>query len=133
MENQHKEKRSSLKISTPLNENELKAIQLKGKRNSVSFQIGNSFNLQSIKPTFDESKQERKMSSFVPRIEDKRKFEEKRKKSIKNEFAAARELMQTQALIEEFDKEEIDNIKKNTDLNIKVGKEKNESDIYLEC
>ena len=73
------------------------------------------------------------MSSFVPRIEDKRKFEEKRKKSIKNEFAAARELMQTQALIEEFDKEEIDNIKKNTDLNIKVGKEKNESDIYLEC
>ena len=29
MENQHKEKRSSLKISTPLNENELKAIQLK--------------------------------------------------------------------------------------------------------
>ena len=56
MDNQHKEKRSSLKISTPLNESELKAIQLKGKRNSVSFQIGNSLNLQSIKPTFDERK-----------------------------------------------------------------------------
>ena len=128
MENQHKQKRSSLKISTPLNESELKAIQLKGKRNSVSFQIGNSFNLQSIKPTFDESTQERKLSDFAPRIENKKKFEEKRKKSIKNEFAAARELIKNQALIEEFDKEEIDNIKKNTILNIKVGKEKNDSD-----
>ena len=64
------------------------------------------------------------MSNFVPRIEDQRKFEEKRKKSIKNEFAAARDLMKTQALIEEFDKEEIDNIKKNTIINIEVGKEK---------
>ena len=124
MDNQHKEKRSSLKISTPLNESELKAIQLKGKRNSVSFQIGNSLNLQSIKPTFDE----RKLSDFAPKIENKKKFEEKRKKSIKNEFAAARELMKSQALIEEFDKEEIDNIKKNTYLNIVVGKEKNDSD-----
>ena len=97
MDNQHKEKRSSLKISTPLNESELKAIQLKGKRNSVSFQIGNSLNLQSIKPTFDE----RKLSDFAPKIENKKKFEEKRKKSIKNEFAAARELMKSQALIEE--------------------------------
>lgn len=124
MDNQHKEKRSSLKISTPLYESELKAIQLKGKRNSVSFQIGNSLNLQSIKPTFDE----RKLSDFAPKIENKKKFEEKRKKSIKNEFAAARELMKSQALIEEFDKEEIDNIKKNTYLNIVVGKEKNDSD-----
>ena len=114
MDNQHKEKRSSLKISTPLNESELKAIQLKGKRNSVSFQIGNSLNLQSIKPTFDE----RKVSDFAPKIENKKKFEEKRKKSIKNEFAAARELMKSQALIEEFDKEEIDNIKKNISTRI---------------
>ena len=39
--------------------------------------------------------------------------------------------MKSQALIEEFDKEEIDNIKKNTYLNIVVGKEKNDSD-FLE-
>ena len=36
--------------------------------------------------------------------------------------------MKSQALIEEFDKEEIDNIKKNTYWNIVVGKEKNDSD-----
>ena len=90
MDNQHKEKRSSLKISTPLNESELKAIQLKGKRNSVSFQIGNSLNLQSIKPTFDE----RKLSDFAPKIENKKKFEEKRKKRTNEKSSIDRGIWQ---------------------------------------
>ena len=79
MDNQHKEKRSSLKISTPLNESELKAIQLKGKRNSVSFQIGNSLNLQSIKPTFDE----RKRSDFAPKIENKKSLKRREKRVLR--------------------------------------------------
>ena len=128
MENQHnnRQKRSSLKNSTPLNVNDFAKIQHKNKRNSVSWNVNTNMDIKEIKPIFHVDNGEdkgRKMSDFgVQSNILHKKFEEARKRSIKNEFSFAKELLKNKPLVEEIDQENLEEIKVNTEKNKEVGK-----------
>ena len=107
-------KRSSLKMSNILDPNEILNYSKK-KRNSVSFQLGGNFKYKELRAKFDDIKKEEKNP-----IQQK-KFNEARKKSIKNEFALVKEMLKNKVI--EEDESESEEVKENTDKNIKVGKE----------
>ena len=113
-ENKTKGRRSSLK---PQDNNQLGALKVKNKRNSVSWGQSNTFQFKAMKAMFQESNDLNK-----PVDEKKHKqFLETRKKSIKNEFSIVKELLKKQNAIEEVEEEE--NVKENTENNIKMGKD----------
>ena len=110
--NPKRPKRSSLKNSNPLNEKEI--MNSGQKRNSVSFQIGNVLQFKA---------------NFVG-VEDKKiydehekKFKEARRKSIKNEFQIAKDLLKNDKAIQEIENEDFEEIQENTNKNINIGKE----------
>ena len=107
-------KRSSLKMSNILDPNEILNYSKK-KRNSVSFQLGGNFKYKELRAKFDDIKKEEKNP-----IQQKN-FNEARKKSIKNEFALVKEMLKNKVI--EEDESESEEVKENTDKNIKVGKE----------
>ena len=107
-------KRSSLKMSNILDPNEILNYSKK-KRNSVSFQLGGNFKYKELRAKFEDIKQEEKNP-----IQQKN-FNEARKKSIKNEFALVKEMLKNKVI--EEDESESEEVKENTDKNIKVGKE----------
>ena len=107
-------KRSSLKQRNPLDINDIMKCKNK-KRNSVSWNMGvRSFNLNQIKANFDNIENSKKDN------ESQEKFNEKKKKSIKNEFTLVKEMMMKNKGIEEI--EDDDEIKVNTERNIEFGK-----------
>ena len=114
-----KPKRSSLKLANLMDPKEIMNYSKK-KRNSVSFQIGGNIKFRELKTKFEEIKKD----------EGKKKnptqFLEARKKSIKNEFALVKELLKKQEAIEEIEEEE--DVKENTENNMKVGKEYEEKE-----
>ena len=114
-----KPKRSSLKLANLMDPKEIMNYSKK-KRNSVSFQIGGNIKFRELKTKFEEIKKD----------EEKKKnptqFLEARKKSIKNEFALVKELLKKQEAIEEIEEEE--DVKENTENNMKVGKEYEEKE-----
>ena len=114
-----KPKRSSLKLANLMDPKEIMNYSKK-KRNSVSFQIGGNIKFRELKTKFEEIKKD----------EGKKKnptqFLEARKKSIKNEFALVKELLKKQEVIEEIEEEE--DVKENTENNMKVGKEYEEKE-----
>ena len=121
--NKLKGRRSSLKgkdLQSKLDPNNLLKFQ-QGKRHSVSFGQANTFQFKQMKAMFQEKSeatQEKKENK-----EEHKKFLESRKKSIKNEFLLVKELMkQKQDIIEEADDSD-EEVKKNTDKNIKMGHE----------
>ena len=107
-------KRSSLKQRNPLDINDIMKCKNK-KRNSVSWNMGvRSFNLNQIKANFDNIENSKKDN------ESQEKFNEQRRKSIKNEFTLVKEMMMKNKGIEEI--EDDDEIKVNTERNIVFGK-----------
>ena len=111
-----KPKRSSLKNSERLNPNEIMAYSKK--RNSVSWKLNSNLNFDEVKAKFNikEKKEEN---------EHDKQFKEARRKSIKNEFSLAKELLKNNKEILEIENEEGDDIKENTHRNEHI---KNESD-----
>ena len=102
---ENKPKRSSLKNSKQMNPNEILAYSKK--RNSVSWKIGSNLNFSEVKAKFNiENKED---------SEHDKKFKEARRKSIKNEFSLAKELLKNNKEILEIDENE--DIKKNTQKN----------------
>ena len=111
-----KPKRSSLKNSERLNPNEIMAYSKK--RNSVSWKLNSNLNFDEVKAKFNikEKKEEN---------EHDKQFKEARRKSIKNEFSLAKELLKNDKEILEIENEEGDDIKENTHKNEHI---KDESD-----
>ena len=107
-------RRSSLKNTESKPQGAL--LKIKEKRNSVSWGKSDTFQFKQMKATFQESKD----------VDDKEKetkhkeFVENRRKSIKDEFALVKEALKKK-IIEEDDEETNDELKKNTENNIKLG------------
>ena len=115
-----KPKRSSLKGANMMDAKEIMKYAKK-KRNSVSFQLGGNFQFNKLRTTFEEMK---------PKIINplkKKSFVEKRKQSIKNEFALAKELLKKRKSIDEIENE-TEEVIENTNKNLQVGKEIKESE-----
>ena len=111
-------RRSSLKTSDNNTQNLLK---FKDKRHSVSWGKSDTFQFKQMKATFQESKE---VSLDDKQMESKHKeFVENRRKSIKDEFSIVKEALKKNVIEEEDDEETNDEVKKNTDQNIKLGHE----------
>ncbi len=116
-------RRSSLKASdsgSKLDPQNLLKIK-GGKRHSVSFGQSNTFQFKAMKAMFQESHDAEKPKNFVEA--DHKKFLESRKKSIKNEYSLVKELMKKNKNIIEEEDDSDEEVKKNTDKNVKIGKE----------
>ena len=116
-------RRSSLKASdsgSKLDPQNLLKIK-GGKRHSVSFGQSNTFQFKAMKAMFQESHDAEKPKKFAE--EDHKKFLESRKKSIKNEYSLVKELMKKNKNIIEEEDDSDEEVKKNTDKNVKIGKE----------
>ena len=117
-EEKPKGRRSSLKTQDSNQLGPSDVLKVKNKRNSVSWGQSNTFKFKAMKAMFQESNDINK-----PVDEKKHKqFIETRKKSIKNEFSIVKELMKNKANILEEDEGD-DEVKKNTDKNVLIGKE----------
>ena len=109
-------RRSSLKTSDNNAENLLK---FKNKRHSVSWGKSDTFQFKQMKATFKETK-----DVEIPNKEKEvkhKEFVENRRKSIKDEFSLVKEALKKNIIEEEDDEETNDEVKKNTDQNIKLG------------
>ena len=113
-------RRSSLKSSDTNKLDPESLLKVKNKRNSVSWGQSNTFQFKAMKAMFQESKDIDKPSK--EKDEKHQKFVENRKKSIKNEFSIVKELMKNKNNI--IDEEDLDDeVKKNTDKNVQLGKD----------
>ena len=124
-ENQKKPvaRRSSLKTSDTGNKlDPQNLLKIKGgKRHSVSFGQSNTFQFKAMKAMFQESQNAEEPKKINE--EEHKKFLESRKKSIKNEFSLVKELMKNNKNIIEEEEDSDEEVKKNTDKNVKIGKE----------
>ena len=93
---------------------------IKKKRNSVSFKLGENNQFKELRARFQESE--------IHKINEEKnnKFNEARKKSIKNEFSLVKELLKKQQ--EEIEEIENEEVIQNTNKNLKVGKEYEDSE-----
>ena len=115
---QNAPRRSSLKGNKPIDPNQLLKIK-KGARHSVSFGQSNTFQFKAMKAMFQESHDVDKPKKSTE--EEHKKFVESRKKSIKNEFCLVKEMLKkNKNIIEELEDSD-EEVKKNTDKNIKIG------------
>ena len=116
-------RRSSLKggnSGDKLDPNNLLKLK-KGVRHSVSFGQSNTFQFKAMKAMFEESHDANKPKKMAQ--EEHNKFLESRKKSIKNEFSIVKEMMKkNKNMIEELEDSD-EEVKKNTDKNVKIGHE----------
>ena len=107
-------KRSSLKTRNPLNIDDIMKYK---KRNSVSWNMASkTFNFEKIKTNFEKID--------VNKKENKDKFAEKRRQSIKNEFTLVKEMIKNK--IDEI--EDDDEIKINTEKNSKLNEKETDSE-----
>ena len=113
-------KRSSLKMPGKLDKNEIMNHNANKKRNSVSFKLGENNQFKELRARFQESE--------IHKINEEKnnKFNEARKKSIKNEFSLVKELLKKQQ--EEIEEIENEEVIENTNKNLKVGKEYEDSE-----
>ena len=117
-EQKPKLRRSSLKTN---DSNAPNLIKIKEKRHSVSWGKSDTFQFKQMKATFQESK-----DVEVPTKEKEvkhKEFVETRRKSIKDEFSLVKEMLKNKIIEEEDDEETNDEVKKNTNQNIKMGHE----------
>ena len=109
-------RRSSLKCS---DNNAQNLLKFKNKRHSVSWGKSDTFQFKQMKATFQETK-----DVEIPNKEKEvkhKEFVENRRKSIKDEFSLVKEALKKNIIEEEDDEETNDEVKKNTDQNIKLG------------
>ena len=120
--NKTKVRRSSLKSGTGNNLDPQNLLKIKGgKRHSVSFGQSNTFQFKAMKAMFQESFDANKPKKLCE--EEHKKFLDSRKKSIKNEFSLVKELMKNNKnMIEEIEDSD-EEVKNNTDKNVKIGHE----------
>ena len=120
--NKTKVRRSSLKSGTGNNLDPQNLLKIKqGVRHSVSFGQSNTFQFKAMKAMFQESFDANKPKKLCE--EEHKKFLDSRKKSIKNEFSLVKELMKNNKnMIEEIEDSD-EEVKKNTDKNVKIGHE----------
>ena len=113
-------RRSSLKSGDGSNKlDPQNLLKFKGKRHSVSFGQSNTFQFKAMKAMFQESHDVDKPKKSTE--EEHKKFVESRKKSIKNEFSLVKEMLKkNKNIIEELEDSD-EEVKKNTDKNIKIG------------
>ena len=112
-------RRSSLKTHD-MSLDPQKLAQKKNKRNSVSWGQSNTFQFKAMKALFQESTDLKKL----PKEEEQKhqEFVENRRKSIKNEFSLVKEMLaKNKNIIEEEEDDVNDEVKKNTDKNVKIG------------
>ena len=117
-------RRSSLKCRQLVNKLDPDAIMKakpKGKRNSVSWGLSNTFEFKAMKATFQDSKDINKEDNAEQK-ERHDKFVANRKASIKNESSLLKEMLKKNAasIIEE---ENDDEAKENMKKNLKMGKD----------
>ena len=118
IQQQNAPRRSSLKGSKPIDAHNLLKLK-KGVRHSVSFGQSNTFQFKAMKAMFQESHDVDKPKKSTE--EEHKKFVESRKKSIKNEFSLVKEMLKkNKNIIEELEDSD-EEVKKNTDKNIKIG------------
>ena len=112
-------RRSSLKTT---NSNTNNLIKLKEKRHSVSWGKSDTFQFKQMKATFQESKDvELPEKEKIEKQTKHKEFVENRRKSIKDEFSLVKEALKKNIIEEEDDEETNDEVKKNTDKNVKLG------------
>ena len=115
-------RRSSLKASgTGAKLDPQNLLKFKGKRHSVSFGQSNTFQFKAMKAMFQESHEADKPKKQTE--EEHKKFVESRKKSIKNEFSLVKEMLKNNKNIIEELEDSDEEVKKNTDKNVKIGHE----------
>ena len=121
-ENKPKIRRSSLKSGTGTNLDPQHLLKIKaGIRHSVSFGQSNTFQFKAMKAMFQESHDANKVKNISE--EEHKKFLDNRKKSVKDEFSIVKEMMKNNKnMIEEIEDSD-EEVKKNTDKNIKIGHE----------
>ena len=120
IQQQNAPRRSSLKGSKPIDAHNLLKLK-KGVRHSVSFGQSNTFQFKAMKAMFEESHDAAKPKKLT--AEEHNKFVESRKKSIKDEFAIVKEMMKNNKNIMEEIEDSDEEVKKNTDKNVKIGHE----------
>ena len=114
-------RRSSLKTTDT---NPHKFLKIKEKRHSVSWGKSDTFQFKQMKATFQESKDvEIPLKEKEAKETKHKEFVENRRKSIKDEFSLVKELMKKNIIEEEDDEETNDELKKNTDKNVKLGRD----------
>ena len=115
-------RRSSLKAGQAGNKlDPQNLLKFKGKRHSVSFGQSNTFQFKAMKAMFQESHEADKPKKQTE--EEHKKFVESRRKSIKNEFSLVKEMLKNNKNIIEELEDSDEEVKKNTDKNIKIGHE----------
>ena len=113
-------RRSSLKNTESKPQGAL--LKLKEKRNSVSWGKSDTFQFKQMKATFQESKDvELPEKEKIEKQTKHKEFVENRRKSIKDEFSLVKEALKKNIIEEEDDEETNDEVKKNTDKNVKLG------------
>lgn len=110
-------KRSSLKTSNPLNSGDILSYNAGKKRNSVSWNLNAGLAFKGLK--FDNIKEETKTAES---LEKKKKFENIRRQSVKNEFSMVKELMKKNKINIDEEISDDEEIKKNTNKNIQLAK-----------
>ena len=121
-----KTRRSSFrtrKVKPHLDEASL--LKLKTKRNSISWGNSDTFQFKAMRAMFEESKDINVNSNKEEEGEKHKQFVETRRRSIKDEFLMVKEFVKNKMIEEgeEGDDEVDEEVKKNTDTNIKNGHE----------
>ena len=112
-------RRSSLKTS---DNNPHNVLKIKEKRHSVSWGKSDTFQFKQMKATFQESKDvELPQKDIVEKETKHKEFVENRRKSIKDEFSLVKEVLKKNIIEKGEDEKTNDEIKKNTDKNVKLG------------
>ena len=116
-----KTRRSSFrnrKIKPHLDQTSL--LKLKTKRNSISWGNSDTFQFKAMRAMFEESKDINEKSNNEEEGEKHKQFVETRRRSIKDEFLLVKEFVKNK-MVEEGEDEIDEEVKKNTDTNIKNG------------
>ena len=108
----------SRKVKPHLDQTSL--LKLKTKRNSISWGNSDTFQFKAMRATFEESKDINEKSNNEEEGEKHKQFVETRRRSIKNEFLLVKEFVKNK-MLEEGEDEIDEEVKKNTDTNIKNG------------
>ena len=119
-------KRSSLKMTSSINKEQLEQLRNKYKRLSVNWDRSidfKSLNLRHIKTLFEDDLSKQNEG----KIQMKLLFDNKRRNSVKNEFSLVREYLRSHDISEEEDDDDnARKIKENTLKNIQFGKQREE-------
>ena len=95
-------------------------LKQKTKRNSISWGNSDTFQFKAMRAMFEESKDINVNSNKEEEGEKHKQFVETRRRSIKDEFLMVKEFIKNK-MIEEGEDEIDEELKKNTDTNIKNG------------